>query len=199
MSVMSGGSKLQQHLDELAKKVAKAAELKVGFLEGATYPDGTPVATVAAIQNFGAPAMGIPPRPFFTDMIRRYRGTWGPLLGALLKKADYDATVALERLGSVMAGELRQQIVQTVAPPLSPVTVMLRSMRKGSSTAPITFSMVMEARRRVAAGEKPKGPVSIKPLVDSGHLLASVEYIVDGQTFTYSNEAGSYVLKGPGA
>ena len=80
----SGGEKLQAALAELAKKVSKAASVEVGFLEGATYPDGTSVAMIAAIDEFGAPANGTPPRPYFRNMIAKDSPDWGDAVGKLL-------------------------------------------------------------------------------------------------------------------
>ena len=53
--VLSGGDALEAKLKQLAEKITKASTLEVGFKEGAVYPDskGTPVAMVAAIQEFG--------------------------------------------------------------------------------------------------------------------------------------------------
>lgn len=53
MTGFSGGEAVKQKLLEIAKRLGKADLLKVGFLEGATYPDGTNVAMVAATQEFG--------------------------------------------------------------------------------------------------------------------------------------------------
>ena len=50
---ISGGDKLQEKLREVAGSIADEKSLKVGFLEGATYPDGTSVPYIAAIQEFG--------------------------------------------------------------------------------------------------------------------------------------------------
>lgn len=174
MGAISGGAKLDAYLKDMAKKVSKPGTLNVGFLEDATYPDGTSVATVAAIQNFGAPAVGIPPRPYFTNMVRRYRETWGPAVGKLLKANDMDAPAALATMGLVIKGELQQQIVETMGPPLSPVTLMLRKMKKDNPDLVVSGATVAEARQRVDAGES-YGGVSTKPLVDTGHLLASVD------------------------
>lgn len=52
-SVKAKGT-MQKTLQELVGKLGNGAFVKVGFLKGATYPDGTPVATVAAAQEFGA-------------------------------------------------------------------------------------------------------------------------------------------------
>ena len=53
MATLKGGDKLEAALREIARKVSKPGKLRVGFLEGATYPDGTPVALVAGGTNSG--------------------------------------------------------------------------------------------------------------------------------------------------
>ncbi len=53
MDGMSGGDKLMEHLQSIAKGLSSGDDLKVGFLEGSKYPDGTPVALVAATNEFG--------------------------------------------------------------------------------------------------------------------------------------------------
>ncbi len=50
-----GGDRAQSFLANLKRRYqGPAPVLKVGFLENAFYPDGTPVAMVAMIQEFGA-------------------------------------------------------------------------------------------------------------------------------------------------
>jgi hypothetical protein len=170
---IKGGEKLAAALGEIAQKLGKSATLRVGFLENATYPDGTPVAMVAAIQEFGAPRAGIPPRPFFRTMVANKSPEWGKAIGDLLPAADYDADKVLNQAGAAIAGQLRQSIVDTNTPPLSPVTLMLRKMKSEGMT--ITKSSLRIARARLASGES-VGGVSTKPLVETGHLLQSVDY-----------------------
>ncbi|ATJ91544.1 hypothetical protein HK16_05810 [Acetobacter senegalensis] len=50
---IKGGERIRAYLKELEGKVQNAKAVKAGFLEGATYPDGTPVAYIASIQEFG--------------------------------------------------------------------------------------------------------------------------------------------------
>ena len=126
----SGGEKLKAQLEELAKKVSKSATLRVGFLEGATYPDGTSVPMVAAIQEFGAPAKGIPPRPFFRGMIAKESKHWSDDVAAVLKSSDYDAPRALALMGEEIKGELVQSITVLTDPPLSPKTVAAKGFAK---------------------------------------------------------------------
>lgn len=127
---LSGGDKLQARLRELAAKVSRPGTLKVGFMEGATYPDGTSVPMVAAIQEFGAPAEGIPPRPFFRRMIAAKSPGWGDAVGALLAKHDYDAPQALALAGDGIKGQLQQSIKDLTDPPLAPATVAAKGFDK---------------------------------------------------------------------
>lgn len=144
---ISGGAGLQAALEKIARGLKRGATVKVGFLEGATYLDGTSVSLVAAINEFGAPSRGQPPRPFFRRMIAEKSKEWPAAVEANLAATNYDVVRTLELVGQGIAGQLRQSIVDLVDPPLAPSTVA----RKGSS----------------------------KPLVDTGHLLASVDYEVE--------------------
>lgn len=177
MVTISGGDKLKAALEEISKKVSSAASVDVGFLPDATYPDGTPVAMVAAIQEFGAPGAGIPPRPFFRKMIGQNSPQWPKMLGSLLQYNDMDAAKSLGQIGVEMEGELRESIVDLLEPELSPVTLMLRKMRRDDPNLVVTGKTVGEAAARVAAGES-YGGVSTKPLVDTGHLLNSIDSVV---------------------
>lgn len=149
MARMRGGEGVDRKLREIGDAISKPATLRVGFLEGATYPDGTPVAMIAAIQDFGAPAVGIPPRPFFRNMIARKSPEWPEAAGALLVANNYDVQKTFGQIGEAIAGQLRQSIVDTNSPALAESTVA----RKGFS----------------------------KPLVDTGHMLNSVNYEVSGK------------------
>ena len=126
----SGGDKMNARLAEIAAKIGKAGSVRVGFLEGATYPDGTSVPMVAAIQEFGAPAKNIPPRPFFRNMISKESPQWGDILADQLVSTDYDADLSLSRMGEEIAGELRQSITDTNSPVLSPRTIAAKGFDK---------------------------------------------------------------------
>jgi hypothetical protein len=49
----TGGAELERKLLDIAKRVRGGKELSVGFMKGATYPDGEPVAYIASIHEFG--------------------------------------------------------------------------------------------------------------------------------------------------
>ena len=126
--IISTGPGLRKRLSEIARGLDKAAKVRIGFLENATYPDGKPVAMIAAIQEFGAPARNIPPRPFFRQMIAAKSPEWPQAIADLAVSTDYDAAAMLGQTGEAIAGQLRESIVNLTEPPLAPATVA----RKGS-------------------------------------------------------------------
>ena len=126
--IISTGPGLRKRLSEIARGLDKAAKVRIGFLENATYPDGKPVAMIAAIQEFGAPARNIPPRPFFRQMIAAKSPEWPQAIADLAVSTDYDAAAMLGQTGEAIAGQLRESIINLTEPPLAPATVA----RKGS-------------------------------------------------------------------
>lgn len=146
MASIRGGQRFEAAIRRIAAEVSRPGTLRVGFLEGARYPDGKPVAMIAAIHNYGAPRAGIPPRPFFSNMIADKQDEWPPAIAGLLRANNWDAVRALDLAGAAIAGQLRQSIIDTNDPPLAPSTIR----RKGFD----------------------------KPLVETGHMLQSVDHEV---------------------
>lgn len=130
MATIKGGDKLVAKLAEMAKLVARPATLSVGFFERATYPDGKPVAMIAAIQEFGAPSRGIPPRPFFRNMVAAKSGEWPAAIAGLLQANGMDAARALDVAGQRIAGQLQESINQTNSPPLAASTIARKGHAK---------------------------------------------------------------------
>ena len=179
MAGVKGGNTLGPHLRTMAANVDKGTTVEVGFLENATYPDGTLVAMVAAIQEYGAPKVGIPPRPFFRNMIKKESPHWPDDVAGALKARNFDGAAALADMGLEIKAELQESIVETFEPPLSPVTLMLRWMKAQNPDLKVTRGTVAQARARVAAGEKP-GTVSTKPLIETGTMLQAIDFRVKG-------------------
>lgn len=177
MATIKGGEKLAAALAKISQGVSKPATLSVGFLEGSTEPDGTSIPMIAAIQEFGAPKAQIPPRPYFRNMVAAKSPEWPKAVGGLLKDNDYDAEKTLGQTGEGIKGQLQQSIIDTMEPALSPVTVMLRGMKSNDQNLVVNLTVVEEARARVAAGKTNYG-ASTKPLIDTGNMLNSVDYVV---------------------
>ena len=170
MAEMKGGDKFRALLKDLGQKLNKKRVLRVGFLPGQTYPDGTPVATIAAIQDSGAPSKGIPPRPFFRNMIRENQESWPGAMEELLKANNYDVVKSLNILGQGMEDALKLSIAELLTPVLKPATIEGR-LRRGKT------KRSKQLLKRFRSG---KGiPMSVtKPLVDTGVLIASPRHEV---------------------
>lgn len=176
MATITGGTKLEAKLREIAANLKSGGTLRVGFLEGATYPDGTSVAMVAALDEYGHGKT--PPRPYFRTMIAEKSPEWPDAIADLLKTNNYDVKRTLETAGEAIKGQLQQSIIDLNEPALSAITVMLRGMKANNPSLVVTGSTVGEAARRVKAGLTNYG-ASTKPLVESGHMLNSVSYEVE--------------------
>jgi hypothetical protein len=118
-------ARVTKHLQDLAAKMS--GEVHVGFLEGATYPDGTPVAAVAFWNEFGASG---PPRPFFRRMIAKESPEWGPKLGGALKFTNNDGEKALRIVGEDIQGALIQSINDFTSPALAESTIKAKGFDK---------------------------------------------------------------------
>ena len=104
-------------------------ELLVGFFESARYPDGTPVAQVAAINEFGAGA--IPERPFFRQAMAGAKRDLTPKTLAALRRGPGMVVDRAEagRIGLFLVDRLQVSITTLRSPPNAPSTVKA----KGSS------------------------------------------------------------------
>lgn len=167
-------SKVQAALARLPKQF-DGVQAKIGWPVGKQYPDGTSVAYVAAIQNFGAPEKSIPPRPIIKPTVDENQARWAKILQNFTKRVangDLDALDALDGVGRVAAMDMQATIAQIHEPALSPITVLLRKWRKEGRT--ITGKTVGEAAAAIAAGTEPGS--DNKPLNDTGYLIASVAH-----------------------
>lgn len=128
MATISGGERLEAALRKISEAVTRPATLRVGFLSDASYPNGTNVAMIAAIQNFGGG--NVPPRPFFSNMVAAKSPEWPKAIADLLVANDYDVEKTLNITGQAIAGQLRQSIIDTNAPPLAPSTIRRKGFSK---------------------------------------------------------------------
>lgn len=130
MAIIKGGGIFSSFLKGITEGMTKASVVDVGFLGDATYPDGTSVALVATVQEFGSASRGIPPRPFFRHMVAAKKGEWPDAARHLLVDNNYDATRTLQQLGQGIKGQLQQSIVDTNSPPLAPATIAAKGFDK---------------------------------------------------------------------
>lgn len=154
-------------------------QISVGWFDSSKYEDGTPVAYVASIQEFGAAKKSIPPRPFMRPALANYQAEWSAAASSGFKAVSdgrYTALQVLDSIGNAAAGAVRQNISELNTPALSPVTLLLRKKRKEGGT--VTGKTVGEAAREVNAGPPDTSGVSTKPLVDSTLMLTTLTHKV---------------------
>ena len=151
-----GGHKL----DAIIRKALTASGvdgLRVGFFRTAKYPDGTPVAAVAAWNEFGTRTKGgsqhIPERPFFRQALRKVR----PDVSELVQDGINSRTMVVDdlladRLGGLVAGAVEENIARGKFQALAESTLYRRRTRTVNRTG------------------------SVKPLIDTGKMRTSVTW-----------------------
>lgn len=171
---MSVAQHVNQVLTDIAKRM-NAGKVAIGFLEGATYPDGTPVAAAMFWAEFGhGGRFPSPPRPYFRKMIATESPGWPNKMAELSKAFNYDGKRVLSAMGDDIAGALRESIIQMNDPPLSPTTLALRA-KFGNDHTSITIRDVLAAQIQVSQGvAKLASGTQAKPLVWTGHALDSI-------------------------
>lgn len=133
--------------DELKRRLVGERLVRVGFPQGKSEADGTPVAMIAAVHEFGSPERGIPERSFLRSGMRENGEKYVRLNKVNLVRilrGQLTVEQALGQLGEMAKGDVQQKIRSGDFAPLKPATVN----RKGSS----------------------------KPLVDTGQMVQSVTY-----------------------
>jgi len=136
---------------------------KVGWFPSAKYPDGTPVAGVAAVQELGSAKQGIPPRASFRITADAEANEWARVsagLSRMVMRGQIQPVDLLEGLCLKAEGDVRETITKLQSPPLAAATIAAR-------------------KRRLAAGGPPPAATIEKPLVDSGLMLATLTSQVD--------------------
>lgn len=126
---------LNSRLKELSSKVGK-----VGWFESAKYPDGTPVAEVAAQNEFGDPDQNIPARPTVRPAAIENKTKWtnlGAWQAKQILEGKSTAQTAMELLTADAQGAIAKNISTLKYPELSPVTIADRQRRGNSSTKPL--------------------------------------------------------------
>ena len=140
-SETTGGHKLKRILRQtLARK--GVGKVDVGFFKQAKYPDGTPVAAVAAWQEFGTKT--IPQRPFFRNALEKSKQASKEIIRRGTMRRYGKTIMKVDRrlanlLGLSTSDHIKQEIVTLDDPPLSPVTIA-----KKGSTNPLVDTDVMK-------------------------------------------------------
>lgn len=138
-------------------------QVKVGWFSSSVYPNGTPVALVAAVQELGSPAKNIPPRLGMRATAMRKWGEWKDLMldGAkAILQGRRTADQVMDTMGAKAAGDIAKNIASVWEPPLKEATVKARARKLASGV--ITPSLR-------------------KPLVASSLLINSLTHKVEDE------------------
>ena len=130
----------------------KGGKVRVGWQKDTQYDDGTPVAKVAEINEFGATIrvtdkmrkwfafqgfplnkntteIHIPPRSFMRSTCDEKKQEWSNVMNSRLKKVfsgELTFEQALEQLGLKIKGDVQEKISQTTTPPNSAMTIAMK-------------------------------------------------------------------------
>jgi hypothetical protein len=139
---------LQALTDLKARLDADKRGIKIGYPAGDTEPDGTSLALIARVHEYGSPEQGIPERPFLQSGITQNRDKLTAVSKGLLVniiQGSRDVTNALGVLGEVARTSVQQKITEGPFTPNNAATIK----RKGSS----------------------------RPLIDTGHLRSGIKAV----------------------
>lgn len=136
---------------------------KVGWFENSKYDDkyATPVALVAAVQEYGYSKNNIPARPFIEPTIQTKQNEWLTIMGkgvdaVLSGKKTINAV--LDLVGQKARFDIQKAITQVFSPPLKPSTIRARLNRKSN-------------KNHVGALDK--------PLIDTGIMYGTITNVVE--------------------
>ena len=128
MVEISGGDKLEKAMQELARKLGRGGEVRVGYLAASHYPDGTPTALIGAIMEFGSAR--IPPRPAIRSMIAAKAKGWPESAASILKHTNNNVPLTLQLLGEGIKGQWVESMRDLTSPPLAPTTIARKGFSK---------------------------------------------------------------------
>ncbi len=175
-------------IKELKSRVLELDRLSVfvGWLESAVYDDSTPVAGVAAVQEYGAPSRGIPPRPFLRPTEDEKMKDWKAIIewGAkAILKGTMTAKDVMNVLGSKMVGDIKGAITDISGPELSPITIALRKIRNDDKYK-IGGKLVGAVAGAIADGKTGPGELGDQSfgnkdiLRETGYMIATLTHEV---------------------
>ncbi len=149
----------------------KPVSVKVGWFPSARYDDEdrTPVAAVAAQNEKGNPNKNIPARPFISPAIAHNKLKWAGIGRNGLRAVIHNkatVTQVLENLGIAAVGNIQYSIAQVYSPTLQRATIEARLAR----------------RTHKGRLNKTQARSITKPLIDTGHMQATVAYELSSES-----------------
>lgn len=190
---MSGGEQLMAALAAINARLAASSgtpTVSVGFLEGATYPDGTSIPYVAAIQEWGAT---IQRQPGTTTIYRKKNAAGTRFLrgGKFVKQkqSNFSSTHAHGAYTIVIPPRpfFRNMIKANAAGWPDAMAKLMKASDFDANTTLARMGDLIKGQLQQSirdTNSPPNAPSTIrkkgasKPLIDTGLMWQSVDYIV---------------------
>ena len=151
---VSGGQRVGQRMKALQDRLSRNSGVFVGIPSGAgQYEDGTPLAVIGAVHEFGRADGSIPERSFLRVPLRSNQDVFAKIfVSGLPAVVNGEMTLRqlMDQAGARAAATSQEAISQGIAPPLKEST--LRRKDSGKTT----------------------------PLIDNGRLWQSITWVVEG-------------------
>ncbi|MMZ41449.1 hypothetical protein D3C76_1207940 [compost metagenome] len=154
-ATVRGGAAFKQRLAQIASNLSSGKSLKVGFLADATYADGTQVALVAAANEFGKMVVTREGESYFQLPRPFFRNMISAKSGQW--PGDFSQLIRSSNYDARIALGLMGERIKN----------QLQGSIREFNSPPLAESTI-----------KSKG--FDKPLIDTDHMLNSVDYAVDG-------------------
>ncbi|WP_277963896.1 hypothetical protein [Pseudomonas sp. RIT-To-2] len=186
---MAGGEALQKYLEGIAESLTKSSGLKVGFLEGSTYPDGTSVPMVAAVNEFGG-TIDIPERvqTVYFRMNERTGDVGHRFVRAQRSNFAQEVVIPAHKITIPSRPFFRETIGDFSPEWGDDLAKLLVKNRYDVQASLESMGMIIkkQLQDRIVDLDNPRNAASTlrqkagnNPLVDTGHMLNSVDYEVD--------------------
>lgn len=166
-----------------ALKSLESREIKVGWVKGEEYPEGTSVATVAYWNEFGAsrtlkngnvvviPARA-PLRHASESLAKSVGRQFAHAVAAVREPGDVDR--CLNQIGAVAAAHVKSTIASNLSPDNATSTIEGMIIGKNKDGSPKRAGSASKSNRKFGQG---KGKNT--PLRDTGQLMKSVTWEID--------------------
>lgn len=186
-SYVIGGDKARSAIAEAVIKYGKGPKLKVGFLEDALYEDGTPVAMVAMINEFGATIDRAAGQITVYRMMNK-KGTGFLRKGRFVakSKANFSSTHDHDAYQIVIPPRpfFRMMIANNQASWAPTAAGLLKQGKEPYEVLQIMGELLAGQLRAsiIAMKSPPNAPSTIRkkgfddPLIDTGYMLSRVDF-----------------------
>lgn len=158
--------------------------VRIGVPDSAVESDGSSVAKIAAVHEYGSPSQGIPERPFLGAAIRenakRYVALNRQNLLAIFQ-GKMTVVQALGQLGELAKGDVQKKISYGSFTPLDPKTIAARQRARSSGyNSALRRKAAAEPETEQAKKHRARtGGVMDRPLIDSGQLIQSISWEIE--------------------